>query len=272
MGKKVTKLSAASKQERIDRLKIYQRRKYLIRKRTADTLTKPEATELTAILAEIGEPRAGRGRPAEPQVVGQEVDSEADSSQDDPAITSEGAGDSPPAESSAPPPPPKVAAPPPPPRVEVALKGSWRDRYRQGTGREGACREIAAAYCGLLERAARYVESAGSRPVFDAEAIQKTIFPAAVLTADKLLPADFELGPEIELTIYSGTILGQAMLVARRQKREAKPAPLKSVPFSAGRPEPPAPPAAVAPVDGVRSPEEPPAPPAPPPPGSDYLV
>jgi hypothetical protein len=254
--------------ERIELLKALGRRKYLVKKERLQTITSEEKLELAALREKL----PGKGRPADPQVV--PVDNEEETSQDDPAITSEGAGDSPPAESSAPPPPPKVTAPPPPPRVEVALKGSWRDRYRQGTGREGACREIASAYCGLLERAARYVESAGSRPIFDAEAIQKTIFPAAVLTADKLLPADFELGPEIELTIYSGTILGQAMMVARRQKRAASPPPLRSVPFTAGRPEPPPPPAAERPQDGtgVRSPEEPPAPPAPPPPGNDYLV
>jgi hypothetical protein len=121
----------------------------------------------------------------------------------------------------------EVPPPPPPPTVEVVRprKGEedWRSRYRKDIGREAACLQIGTLYCGILKRLADYIEKQGSRPVFDSDAIDSMILPAAVLTADKLLPPGLSMGPEVELAVGSGILTVQAAVVASKKRKRAAP-------------------------------------------------
>lgn len=204
------------------------------------------------------------------------IDTAAEPTQDD-STPSEGADDSSGPAVETPPPPPSFDAPPePPPRVDVLPRGNagdWRAKYRSasGDGRESTCVELAELYCGLLAKVAAFIESAGSRPLFDGDYIERRIKPQAVLVADQLLPADFAISPEMEFVATSSMLLGQGAIVAIKKRRAAAPkgqarpdkarAPLVSipapVPSAPPRPEETAPAMEDAPFVA------PPAPPAP---------
>jgi hypothetical protein len=136
--------------------------------------------------------------------------------------------------------------PPPPPRVVLlpapgAEPADWRDKYRRGAGREGACVELAGLWCSLLKKASAFIESTGARPILSPAQVDEIIHPAAVLTADRLLPAEFELGPEAELVIGSSMLLGQAAVVATRSRaRDKVPRGTSSQGGAGMRPESPA--------------------------------
>ncbi len=222
--------------------------------RLREKVRKGTATEKDrAELARMPKPKSSRGRPRkvvddqveqahdEPESPRTEVaDAGAEESELPPSDTGDEPAGQPP-----PPPPPRPAPEPPPVVVLPKTGGDWRGRYRTQAGREGVCREVAGAYCGFLKKLVAYIESTGTTPVMDAGTIDSAIFPAAVLTVDKFLPADFEMGPEVEVAIGSGVIIGQAALTARKQKATQKKVPGKVIPFSQPAPEPaPAAPAA----------------------------
>jgi hypothetical protein len=98
---------------------------------------------------------------------------------------------------------------------------NWRDKYATGFGggREGLCKQAAQTYCAILVKFCEFIESKGGKPIMGISDIEETILPAAVLTADKFLP-DIDVGPETELAIGSGLIIGQAAIVAIRSKRK----------------------------------------------------
>lgn len=225
MGKSALKRPAVTA-PREEKERAKNRKKHLTRKlRQGKTLSIEEQNELAAYGA------GGTRPPAQEQ---QQLDMPLAAPQDGHAPSGE-AGDEavPQAAGSPPPPPPRAFEPPePPPTVEI-VSGDWRKRYRQKTGREGACVEMATLYCAMLTRASNWIAEQGQRPIFGTEEIQRVIFPAAVLTADKLLPAHFEMSPEVEVCATSGALLGQALLVRWRKgnpKAPERPAPLRSVP------------------------------------------
>lgn len=194
MGKK-------SPAERLERLKVRRRAERLRAKARKGGATPAELAELEAM------PKARIGRPPKDEPP------EETAAQDD-AVSPE------PAEQAET--PPKVEPPEPPPHVEVLPRGGdWRAKYRSMAGREGVCVEVATLYCNGLAKASAYIAASGARPIFDLDDIRRVIFPAAVLTADKLLPADFEMSPEVELVATSGALLGQAALVRFRGARKA---------------------------------------------------
>lgn len=113
--------------------------------------------------------------------------------------------------------------PPPPPTVEVIPSktkgGDWRNRYREeAVGREAACVQMAALYCGILKRMSKYISDSGVTPIMGDAEIDSAVFGAAVLTADKLLP-DVDFGPEVQLALGSGLVMSQAMYVAMKKRR-----------------------------------------------------
>lgn len=200
----------------------------------------------------------------------------------------------------APPRPPRIAPEPPPPapppRTASAPTGSskggkWQDKYheRMAMGDEGASdpREIACAWIGkywwlaLAQMEAR-IRQVGEDPWVDIQALKAPI----VLTLDKVLPADFELTPEVIAGVGSSAIICQRFLNAKqigeyvkkeRAEKEFSDAKQKLKERAAGtqapqQPAPPAPPprteappsTPVAPPPAPHSPSAPAAPPAPP--------
>ena len=269
MGKKKKPFTAEVR----EKLQASQRKKYLRKKEAAGTLSQDERQELAAL-----GPVRGKGRPSKPVVElhGRgEVDSEGQELQDDADATPDVAAESPSPSGSdsaatSPPAPPRVA-PPPPPRVEAAIKGSWRDQYRKAipaATREGSCCEVAAAICAALKKANASIEAVGKKPILNDELVDKYLFPAWVLTADRFLPADIEIGPEVVAAGGSATIIGQAIAARRAAKpKAAKNGPGKVIPFESPVMHPP-PVEAAAPVPAhVRSPEADPPPPEKPPDG-----
>jgi hypothetical protein len=65
------------------------------------------------------------------------------------------------------------------------------------------------------------IEEMEGKPIFDAEAIEKVIFPAAVLTVDKLLPEGFETTPEATAAFGTTVTIGHRYFLARNRKAEA---------------------------------------------------
>lgn len=247
MGK--GKPASPEKRAHLNQLK---RRSKLERKAEAGTITETERSELAKL-----PPRkpGGGGRPRkDPPLHGRGVDNAAQEPQTA-AHTGDGASAQDPPSVEAPSPPPIGFPPPePPPAVEVLPRtsGDWRGKYRQSMGREGTCVQIAMMYCGMLKRMSAYVEREGGKPIMSADQIDQLVLPCAVLTADALLPADFEMRPEHEVTIYSGLIIGQAASRALASKRKAPQSPRPRV-------VPPPPPEPPPHANGVR-PTEPPDP------------
>lgn len=207
--------------------------KLRMKERAGKPLSDDERAHLAAWPITSPRGRPPRTRDIEPDVV-----------HDDPVAASESDQPSGAAEESTAP----KAPPPPPPSIPAAVRhtrgGDWRSAYRAEVGREASCRELATLYCGGLKKLSAYIADHGARPVFDAEAIDKLIFPAAVLTADKLLPGNFALTPEVELAAGSGVLLAQAAIVARRAKaserQDARPrARVIPMPPPPRQPDPP---------------------------------
>lgn len=123
---------------------------------------------------------------------------------------------------------PEPAKPPPPPPPLGATPspkgGGQRDT------RQAACRQVAEAYCAILTKLSEYIEANGSKPIVTPKIIEETILPAAILTADRFMPADIVIGPETEVVLYSGVALGQAAWVASKKKKQRGPS-LQSVPM-----------------------------------------
>jgi hypothetical protein len=267
VGKKRKPASA----ERIELLKMLGRRKYLLKKERAGSLTAQERTELKAM------PPPKRGRPAEPQI-GSEVDTSETAPQDDAVATEAAASEPGHGEDDA-------AAPPPPPRVEIAkepppfvapqvAKGDWRAKYRSNVGREGICREAAGLWCGALKRLSSWIAGEGAVPILDHEAIDKMIFPPAVLVADKILPPRLEMSAEVETVALSGGLLFQGAVIRYRKSRAdmKPPEPVRTRPVVVPFEQPVARPAERPAPENLRPADAAAPPPAPPPPSDDYRV
>lgn len=132
------------------------------------------------------------------------------------------------------PPRPPLAAPPPVRAVGKGGKDDWRAKYKTGVGREGACSEFAGAMVLAMKSVAKWIAADGGRPLFDDAFLDGTYFNCAVLTADKLLPADFDLSPEVECVALSSALLGQAAFRKLKAGKGGRLAKLVSIP----RPEP----------------------------------
>jgi hypothetical protein len=114
--------------------------------------------------------------------------------------------------------------PPPsaPPRVFTgSKKENWRDKWTVGTGREATCVELATLWKSGMLKMVTDIEEMEGKPIFDAEAIEKVIFPAAVLTVDKLLPEGFETTPEATAAFGTTVTVGHRYFLARSRKAEA---------------------------------------------------
>jgi hypothetical protein len=265
VGKKRKPASA----ERIELLKMLGRRKYLLKKERAGSLTAQERTELKAM------PPPKRGRPAEPQI-GSEVDTSETAPQDD-AVATEAAASEPGhgEDDAAAQPPPKVAPEveaPPVVRIAPTAAGNWRAKYQQKVGREGLCRGAADLHCSLMLKLAAWIAEDGTRPFVGKEEIE-ALHPAAVLFYDQILPARLEMSAEVELVVGTGLALGQAGIVKLRRDRQKKiksppVTPLRTIPFE----QPIARPAERPAPEDLRPADAAPPPPAPPPPSDDYRV
>jgi hypothetical protein len=98
----------------------------------------------------------------------------------------------------------------------------WKTKWRVGTGREATCVEAASLWKSALLKMVAGIEEMEGSPVFDADAIEKVIYPATVLTVDKLLPDGFETTPEATMVFGSTVTIGQHWLLARKKKAEAE--------------------------------------------------
>lgn len=127
--------------------------------------------------------------------------------------------------------------PPPPPPINSAVSSLGKDMPRHD-----ACKEVAYAYCLLLKKLSEYIESNGSTPLISNQMIDETVMPAAIQVADKLLPANLEITPEVKVVAFSGITMGQAAYVAAKKKRAAKgnlqSVPAMPIPFKVPEPEP----------------------------------
>lgn len=116
--------------------------------------------------------------------------------------------------------------PPPsaPPQIfgKNRSKEAWQEKWKQAAGgREATCVEAATMWKTILLKAVKGIEEMDGKPVFDAEAIEKVIYPATVLTVDKLLPDSFETTPEVTMAFGSSITIAQHYLLSRRKKAEA---------------------------------------------------
>lgn len=106
----------------------------------------------------------------------------------------------------------------------------WRDRYRKEQGREATCVEAAVLLTFALKKMNAAIIEAGDRPWVDNALIDSTIFPSAVLTADMLLPAGFEMRPEVSVTVGATVVTTQRLIVARKMAKARKPKPSEPKP------------------------------------------
>lgn len=106
-----------------------------------------------------------------------------------------------------------------------ASPSDWRAKYRPGGaagGREGTCVEVATAWRKALLKANAAIRANGVRPAFADEFIEDTIYPCMVLTVDRVLPSEFEIGPEIQAAVVTSATTGQLLWSSRKAKqREA---------------------------------------------------
>lgn len=122
---------------------------------------------------------------------------------------------------------PAPDAPPVRPRFEGRknTKGgasNWRDAYRAGASageREGTCVQLAALWQHALKKANATIVANGGIPAIPDDVIDGPLGKCLVLTVDKFLPADFSVGPEVESSIASSVIIGQAWWLARKAKQ-----------------------------------------------------
>lgn len=142
------------------------------------------------------------------------------------------------------PPEPESAKPPPPPPPPLGSTPPPKGGGQRDT-RQAACRQVAEAYCAILTKLSEYIEANGSKPIVTPKIIEETILPAAILTADRFMPADIVIGPETEVVLYSGVALGQAAWVASKKKKRGPalqsvpmPVPFKVAPEAQPIPEP----------------------------------
>lgn len=108
--------------------------------------------------------------------------------------------------------------PAPPPRILGAGLGGgdWRDKYQAGSNdREALCVQGATVWCNLLRGMVADIQAADQKSFFSVEDVNKVIYPAAVLTVDKLMPDDFTMSPEITLAFGSSAIIGQRFMAGR---------------------------------------------------------
>lgn len=139
-------------------------------------------------------------------------------------------------------------------------KTDWRAKYREGAAdgeRETMCVQIAAMWIGVLHKANAATVAAGGTPWIPSDLLAEStdqglklgpLGKSLVLATDKLVPADFTIGPEVVAGAVSGAIVIQSWWTSRKAKAKAPP---QRDPYHAAPVEPPpAPPAdsAAAPV------------------------
>ncbi len=204
------------------------KRAYRLRKKAADG--KPLSAEEQSFLdgytpGKAGRPKAGaRVRtedhaPGAPGDAAHVVDGPGDPGGDDDGVAPEFG--TPAGETPAP------DAPPVRPRSEKSAgakggKGDWRSKYRPGAAsgeREATCLEAAALWVLMLKKMNASIRENGGTPIIADDAIDGTLSSCIVLTVDKLLPADFSVGPEVQAAVASTTITAQAWWTARGARR-----------------------------------------------------
>ena len=129
--------------------------------------------------------------------------------------SSSGDGDSSAPADAAPPPPP------PPPAVLGSGSGSadWRDKYKpESIGREALCEQAADLYLMIIRKLNAYIEAHDGKPWCSDEVIATALRPAAVMTADSLLPDNFSMEPYHTVVIGTSVAVTQAALAARKSK------------------------------------------------------
>lgn len=97
--------------------------------------------------------------------------------------------------------------------------GNWRLKYSATFEGGSDPREIACAWLGkwwyfALKEMVASIKEAGLEPWFDPDTLHGSI----VLTMDKLLPAEFELTPEVIAGVGTTAIAGQRLVYAKRIK------------------------------------------------------
>lgn len=157
---------------------------------------------------------------------------------------------------------PEEAMPPAPetPRVrprdadrkgKAAGKTDWRSKYREGSAegeREATCLQAAGLWIAGILRMNAAIVAAGKEPMIPSALIAEIreggalalgpIGKAAVLCADKIIPADLAIGPEPLVIGASTLVAGQAWWVTRKVKPKAKAARSPEVETRAADPEP----------------------------------
>jgi hypothetical protein len=115
----------------------------------------------------------------------------------------------------------------PAPRVDVmrasSSSGRWQDKPKysfagatgaDGTGREQVCVVIGSWACAIMKSVAKSIRDIGVDPLIDPEGL----LGAYVLCADKFLPPEFELTPEIVAGVGSSALLVQRAIHAKTIK------------------------------------------------------
>ncbi len=108
-------------------------------------------------------------------------------------------------------------------KAPAGKAGPWQAKYRGGASgeREATCLEIAGVWRKGMLKANAKIRDNGVTPAVPDDLIE-TLFPCAVLTADRVLPDGFSVGPEIQVVVSTSLATGQLLYSSRKAKqREA---------------------------------------------------
>lgn len=103
--------------------------------------------------------------------------------------------------------------------------GNWRDKYRAGAAageREATCVQLADLWKHALKKLNASIVMNGGAPAIPDELIDGPLGNCIVLTVDKLVPADFAVGPEVEAALCSSVVTCQAWWLSRKAKEKPK--------------------------------------------------
>jgi hypothetical protein len=113
----------------------------------------------------------------------------------------------------------RVLTPPPPPRVlsssGVVSSSDWRAKYGgDEISREMACTMSADAWIGILKKLNEQIEESERTPFLSDEFLGGQLRNACVLTVDNLLPAKFEVTPQVIAACGTTVVVTQRAYVA----------------------------------------------------------
>lgn len=97
----------------------------------------------------------------------------------------------------------------------------WRSKYRAGAadgGREATCLELAELWKLCLTKANESIVRNGGTPMVPDDVIAGRLGNCIVLAVDRILPADLEVTPELQVSVASTVVTGQAWWWSRKAK------------------------------------------------------